>query len=408
MLKKIRRRFILAAMAAFGAVMLVIIVGINVANYYRTASMQDHQIGKLMEREKRARVEPQMPPPPIKGIPGAGPEAEFTTRFFAVHCDRNGNVKAVARDHISSVDEERAEAYTRAVLSKKRERGYYGDYRYLVSRSEEETTVLFLNASIQIQSMRSLLFVSLATGLFSLVMVFCLIVLFSGRAIRPYVKNLERQKQFITDAGHELKTPLTSIATSADIAAMEHEGDEWIASIQKQTARLSRLVGDLVALSRLDEETPFPEKSRFSLSEAAWETAEPFVTLMKAKGKNYSQDIEENLTLYGDRNAVQRMLSILLDNAVKYSDEGGEIRLHIYRRRGKNCIEVFNTCELPDVSDLDRLFDRFYRLDESRSVLTGGTGIGLSMVKSIAQSHGGQATVKSADGKSVCFRVLLV
>ena len=163
----------------------------------------------------------------------------------------------------------------------------------------------------------------------------------------------------------------------------------------------------MVALSRLDEDTPFPAKARFSVSEAAWEAAEPFAVLAKAKEKNYSQSIEENLTLYGDKDAIQRMISILLDNAVRYSDDGGGIQMRIYRRRGKVCIEVSNTCDLPGVSDLDRVFDRFYRLDESRSAETGGTGIGLSMVRAIAETHGGRATVESADGKEICFRVVL-
>ena len=180
----------------------------------------------------------------------------------------------------------------------------------------------------------------------SLLLVLLLVILFSRRAIRPYVKNIERQKQFITDAGHELKTPITSIATSADIAAMEHEGDEWIENIRKQAARLTKLVGDMVVLSRLDEETPFPEKGRFSVSEAAWETAEPFAVLAKAKGKNFSQSIEDNISFLGDRSAIQRMISILLDNAVRYSDDGGGIQMRIYRRRGKVCIEVSNTCLL--------------------------------------------------------------
>ena len=160
-------------------------------------------------------------------------------------------------------------------------------------------------------------------------------------------------------------------------------------------------------LSRLDEETPFPEKGRFSVSEAAWETAEPFAVLAKAKGKNFSQSIEDNISFLGDRSAIQRMISILLDNAVRYSDDGGGIQMRIYRRRGKVCIEVSNTCDLPGVSDLDRVFDRFYRLDESRSAETGGTGIGLSMVRAIAETHGGRATVESADGKEICFRVVL-
>lgn len=407
MLKKIQRRFILAAMAAFGVVMLVLIVGINGANYYRTTSMQDHQAEGLLEHERRIFEHPRTPPPPIKEIPGGGPEAEFTTRFFAVHCDTDGSIKAMSRDYISSVDDKTAREYTQAVLSKGKERGYYGDYRYLVREDASGVIVLFLNVAVPLQFMRSLLLVSLVIGCVSLFLVFVLVVLFSRRAIRPYVQNMERQKRFITDAGHELKTPITSIATSADIAAMEHEGDEWIANIQKQTASLANLVGELVALSRLDEEMPFPEKSRFSLSEAAWETTEPFAVLAKANGKTYSQKIEENLTLFGDRNSIQQMISILLDNAVRYSDKEGVIRLDIYRRRGRICVEVFNTCNLADISDLDRMFDRFYRMDESRSKLTGGTGIGLSMVKAIVEAHGGRVRVKSPDGKTICFRIVL-
>ena len=406
MLKRIQRRFVLAAMAAFGTVMLLIIVGINAANYYRTTFMQDRLAEALLEHEQAVFSRQEAPPPPDRGIPGRDPEAAFMTRFFTVRCDADGGVRAVSRDYISSVDEEEAERYTQAVLAKEREKGYYGSYRYLVKRDEKGITVLFLNVAFQIQSMRTLFFVSLATGLGSLLTVFILILLFSRRAVRPYMKNMERQKQFITDAGHELKTPLTSIATSADIAAMEHEGDEWIQNIRRQTARLTKLVGDMVTLSRLDEETPFPEMSRFSISEAAWEAAEPFAVLAKAQGKTYSQRIEEGLILYGDKNAIQRMISILLDNAVRYSDDGGEIRMQLYRRRGRVCIEVSNTCNLPDVSNLDRLFDRFYRLDESRSSLTGGTGIGLSMVRAIAETHGGKATVQSDDGTKICFRVV--
>lgn len=407
MLKKIQRRFILAAMAAFGTVMLLIIAGINLANYYRTTSMQDRLAGELLSQEQTVLEKRQAPPPPFRNKAGRDPEAAFMTRFFTVHCEADGTVREVLRDYISSVDEEAAKAYTQDVLLKGREKGYYKDYRYLVSRSEKGISVLFLNTAIQMQSMRTLFFVSLATGVGSLLLVLLLVILFSRRAIRPYVKNIERQKQFITDAGHELKTPITSIATSADIAAMEHEGDEWIENIRKQAARLTKLVGDMVALSRLDEEMPFPEKGRFSVSEAAWETAEPFAVLAKAKGKNFSQSIEDNISLLGDRSAIQRMISILLDNAVGYSDDGGEIEMRIYRRRGKVCIEVSNTCDLPEVSDLDRLFDRFYRLDESRSAETGGTGIGLSMVQAIAETHGGRATVESADGKEICFRVVL-
>lgn len=406
MLKRLQRRFILSAMAAFGTVMLVIVIGINGVNYVQTASKQDEMIGNLLVYEQRILQEPKAPPPPMRDMPGGGPEAEFTTRFFAVHCDAEWNIDFISREHISSVDEEMARAYTKAVLSKGRDKGYYGDYRYRVRRDGKGISVLFLNASMQLQFMRSLCLVSLGTGLLSLLLVFLLVLLFSGRAIMPFVKNMERQRRFITDAGHELKTPITSIVTSADIAAMEHEGDEWIATIQKQARRLAKLTGDLVALSRLDEEMPFPEKSDVSLSDAAWESAEPFAVLAKAEGKRFSQHIEERLILHGDKNALQQLISILLDNAVKYSDQGGEIRFYLGRKRGKIRMEVFNTCILPDCTHLDRLFERFYRMDESRSAGTGGTGVGLSMARAIAEAHGGRIGVCSEDGRSIVFRVI--
>ncbi len=406
-MRKMQRRFIAAAMTAFGTVMAVLVIVINIVNYCQTTSRQDDLAGNLLRHERKAAADPQKPRPPFPDMPGGGPEAEFTTRFFVMYCGADGNIKAVSRDHIASIDEETAREYTEAVLEKGKEKGYYGDYRYHVNREEAGATVLFLNASHALQSIKSLFFLSIAIGIGSILVVFILIIFFSGYAIRPYVKNIERQKRFITDAGHELKTPITSIATSADIAAMEYEGDEWISNIRKQTARLTRLVSDLVALSRLDEEMPFPEKAGFSLSDAAWETAEPFAVLAKANGKRYRQKIEEGLKLYGDREAIQRMISILLDNGIKYSEEGGEISLDIYRRRRKIYIEVFNTCSLPDGSDLNRLFDRFYRLDESRAAHTGGTGIGLSMARAIVEAHGGRIGVESEAGKSICFQVVL-
>lgn len=407
MLKKMRLRFILSAMAAFGPVMLVLVSGINLINYSVTTAREDEMIAGIMEYEQMRRMQPTQNVPRISEMPWAdGPEADFTLRFFAVHCDQEGNVLTISSDHVSAVDEDTIRKYTEKIISKDSQKGFYKEYRYMMKKDGKGSTIIFLNVSGELRFMKSLFMVSLIIAIVSLFVVFLLIVKLSQRAIRPYVKNIERQKRFITDAGHELKTPLTSIATSADILAMEHEGDEWVENIQKQTSRLTRLVSDLVALSRLDEETPFPEKEVFSLSEAAWEAAEPFAALAKAGGKAYTQHIEEHLELSGDRNAIQQMLSILLDNAVRYSEEGGEIRLDIYRSRGRICIEVFNTCELHDITDLNRLFDRFYRMDESRSTHTGGTGIGLSMAQAIAEIHGGKITVNSTEGKSILFKAV--
>lgn len=408
MLKKMQRRFILAAMAAFGAVMLVIAVGINIANYCQRAALQDNMLEGIYEYEQMKTLQPETMRPPISEMAWAeGPEAEFTIRFFAVHCDEGGNITLVTRDNIASVDEAMAQNYAEDILEGGRQKGYYENYRYLVKPDEGGTTIVFLNVYDSLRYGQLLLLASGVIGMASLLAVFGLVLLFSQRAIQPYAKSIERQKRFITDAGHELKTPLTSISTSADIAAMEYEGDEWIANIQKQTARLVKLVGGLVTLSRLDEEAPLPEKQVFSLSDAAWEIAEPFAALAKAEGKTYSQEIGEHVSMEGDRNMIQQMLSILLDNAVKYSDAGGTVHMDIYSKRNKVYMEVSNSCDLGNITDINRLFDRFYRPDESRSIHTGGFGIGLSIAQAIAETHGGKITVGRPSGREILFRVII-
>ena len=409
MLRKLRERFILSAMAAFGIVMLMLVAGINALNYKVTVDRQDDMLAGIMEYEQiRESRPPGDKPPMISDMPWAdGPEADFTTRFFIVHCNGGGQLMDIFHEHISSVDQEEIRQEAERILSGHREKGYWKDYRYMVRQEDAGVTIIFLNVFREQRLIRSLFWVSVVTALLSFCVVLALTVFFSGRAIRPYLRNIERQKRFITDAGHELKTPLTSISTSADILEMELEGDEWVENIKKQTARMTRLVSDLVALSRLDEETPFPEKAEFSISDAAWETAEAFGAAAQAKGKTCMQQIEENLRFTGDRAAIQRLLSILLDNAVRYGAEGGEIRLEVFRRHNRIYLMVSNPCDVEKIPDLNRLFDRFYRPDEARSSDAGGTGIGLSMARAIAEAHGGKITAESRDGRIIIFKVVL-
>ncbi|MDO5539308.1 MAG: HAMP domain-containing sensor histidine kinase [Eubacteriales bacterium] len=409
MLRKMQWRFIWAAMTAFFTVMMVLAVIINIGNFHVTTRRQDQIIEGIFRyeqsEEKAVPDEPQFPDFEYPGM--QQPEFEYTTRFFIVRCDLNGNVKDVSKDFIASITEEKAGEYAETLLGEGRISGYYNHYRYHAYETDTEKIVIFLNSDAEYQFMRTLLIISGMVAASSLMIVFFLIFLLSRKAISPYARNIERQKRFITDAGHEIKTPLTSIATSADVLAMIHGEDEWTENIRKQTGRLTKLVGDLITLSRLDEEMPFPEKEEFSLSDAAWESAQPFAALADVQGKQYIQNIAEGLKLYGDRPSVQQMISILLDNAVKYSDEKGEIRFDVYEKHGKRYIEVFNTCQIEDVSDISHLFDRFYRPDSSRSRNTGGTGIGLSIAQAVAEAHGGRIYAESADGRWIRFKAML-
>lgn len=416
MLKKMRWHFIFAAMTAVFIMLVLLVTGINVWNFYTTAKRADQRIqeiymfesGNIVGSMSSGNVVIPAGSPEMFGRPEErDPEAPYTTRFFIVKLDLDGTVKAVSTDFIASVTKAEAEEYAKSVISGKREHGYYKNYRYQVLTENNENIVIFLNTTMELHSAGNVLLISCLALVICFLTVFFLVFLFSGKAMEPYLRNIERQKRFITDATHEIKTPLTSIATSIDVIEMEHGEDEWTKNIHNQTSKMTRMVTDLVMLSRLDEENPFPDKTEFSLSDAAWEVAEPFASLAKAQGKNYTQRIEENITLCGNPDAVRQLISVLLDNALKYSDENGTIRLDIYQIHGKKKIEVFNTCVLEDTKNLSRLFDRFYRPDTSRSRKTGGTGIGLSIAKAVVEAHGGKIRVNSKDGKSIKFQVSL-
>lgn len=403
MLKKLRRRFIAAAMAAIGAVTLVLLCAVNLWNYKITTDSLDATLD-IMSLTGSYSSGKDYSLPEIFG--GHSSEEMYMTRFFAVYYDQNGKAAGVFRDYIATVSVEQALSYSSDALSSGRERGYYGDYRYRILGASGGSIVVFLNAVPEQQSMKTLLKVSVIVSLLALLAAFALITAFSKKATAPYMKNMQLQKQFITDAGHELKTPLTSISTSADVLKLETGENEWVDNIQKQAARMSKLVANLVTLSKLDEGAQMPDMCDFSLSDAAWEVSEPFELRAVAQGKKYSRSIEDNITVHGDMAAVQQMISILLDNAFKYSDEGGEIRLSVRKQHKGSVIEVYNSCAEGSLGDISRFFDRFYRADKARSA-DGGTGIGLSIARAVAEAHGGSISAESADGRSIVFRAVI-
>lgn len=408
MIKKMRRRVILSAMIAFSSVILLIGVLVNVIDYGIVTSRTDETISYILRYESRV-PDRTMPNPPPMGPFTALPDEEsnYMTRFFIVRFDDNGNIISASTDFVVSVDHDEAEVLAKQVFEGKKKRGYVKEYRYVREVIDDTTVMVFLNVFREQQFMRSLRILTLIVSVAALLLVFILVVLLSGRAIRPIEDNINRQKQFITDASHELKTPLTSISTSLDVISMEHGDDEWTDNIRSQTDRMSRLVSELVTLSRLDEELPLPGRENFSLSELSRVIAGTYEVQAKALEKTFDVDIRDDVTLCGDQASIRQMLSVLLDNTLRYSDEGGEIRFSVCSKRNKAVIEVFNTCHYDKPPDTKKLFDRFYRPDSSRSTETGGTGIGLAIAKAVVEAHGGTISASCPDGKSMTVTAVL-
>lgn len=392
MINKLRRQFILIAMISVTLVMVLLSLSINGINFISTNSNLNNMLLAIYDNQGlvpkfQTGERPGEKPP--RDIP-ITPETQYSTRYFVLRFDADGHLSDVDMRHIAAVTEEDADTYLAIARNHKEGFGYSSGYKfYVASTGAGRYMAIFLNCQQELRSVRLFAMVSLLVMVAGLVLVYILIIFFSKRAIDPMVKNAEKQKQFITDASHELKTPLTVVTTSLKVLEMEVGQQKWIDKAQAQVDRMRDLVNDLVTLSRLDEEKPPLQTAEFNISETVSETAESFRDFAAARGHPLELAIVPALRYRGDEYAVRQLVSVLLDNAVKYADHGGEITLSLEPAKKGVVLRVSNPCAGLEAGELDRLFDRFYRPDLSRSKQTGGFGIGLSIARSITEVHKG-------------------
>lgn len=417
MIRKLRIKFIALTMLSLFLVLGLILGAINVINYHNIVEDADRTLQVLqenggsfpmgqkppgqMKQEDNAQAVP--PADSQGGSPGDRDEmirkdregmhreTPYSARYFWVLFDGKAGVLQTNIDRIISVDESTAEDYAGDVMNKSAEKGFYGDYRYVIVKEDDCTRVIFLDCWSDLTTFRDFRTASILIALAGMLAVFLLIFFLSSRIIRPISESYEKQKRFITDAGHEIKTPLAIIDADAEVLEMDvGEDNEWVADIRQQIKRLTGLTNDLIYLSRMEEGGQNLLKTEFSFSEAMEETAQPFRSLAKVQEKELSIGIEQDVTIHADEKSIRQLASILMDNAMKYSPEGSVVSLNA----GKNARGVYLTVENEAKglkrTDVEHLFDRFYRADASRNSEKGGHGIGLSMARAITEAHGGK------------------
>ena len=419
MINRLRNRFILIATLSVAAVMLLLTVILNAANYISTDSdarstlqlICDNRGTIPLPRKPDGLPDDLMPPQKpgeSAGAPGdtapadtedAAPfpggrgqpftaETPYSTRYFVLFYGADGTLERADLQNIASVTEDDTGAYLAAAVSKGEGYGSCGSFRFLVTQLDDgRSMAIFLDCYQSQRAVRTVLIWSLAADAVCILLVLLLVVLLSRRAIDPVVRSAQQQKQFITDAGHELKTPITVIATSLKVLEMEVGPQKWIDKARAQTEKLKELVNSLVTLSRMDEEESPLQMEPFPVSDAVSETAESFREVAASQGHPLDISITPGLTYTGDQYAVRQLVSVLLDNAVKYAAPGSPIALCLEKSRRGVTLKVSNTCENPDQLDTSLLFDRFYRADPARTA--GGFGIGLSVARGIAEGHRG-------------------
>ncbi|UJF16258.1 HAMP domain-containing histidine kinase [Jeotgalibaca sp. MA1X17-3] len=406
MVEMLRRKFIVISVSAVFVVILMIGLFSNAFNY--------SQIGKNSEIILRilAENDGNFPEPEVQAVkpdlpPRVSPEVPFYTRFFTIKIDDQKQVMEVNTDKIASVSRENAIAYADSILKSGKKSGLADEFKYNVVTKDYGSLLIFVSLDRELEIFYSFLENSIIIGSIAIFMVFLIILIFSKKAIAPIAESYEKQKQFITDASHELKTPLTIISTNAEVIEMSSGESQWTKSIHNQVHRLSKLIESLVSLTRMDEEKNQLIKNDFSLSQVVEETAEAFLEMGLMKGKELIIRVEKEINYDGNEDSIRQLVSILLDNALKYGLKNEPILISLKRQGKKYVIQTINKSENLRIQNYDMLFERFYREDLSRNSQLEGYGIGLSIAKAIVLKHKGKITAESLDGKRMIFTIQL-
>ncbi len=405
MLKTLRRKFVVTAMVAVTALLLVLLGGINGVNLWLNSRDTDMLLLALSDGEGTIRPEREGPGlfrPPLDG------DAAMSAVYFTVRLDADGKAVYTDVSRISSVTEEEAAQYAEEAAASGESKGSEGRFKYRITASREGqgSTAVFLDVSEDTRSMLTVAVLSLLAGAGCWLAALLAVMLLSKRAISPIAESMARQKQFITDAGHEIKTPLAIIRATADALELHQRESRWSRNIRNQTERLDSLTKRLLALARLDEGGPRPEETELDISALIKDAASQFAEPAEAAGLSIDADIEPGLRLRGVQEYVSELAGILLDNAVKYSVPGSVITLRLSREGGKAVLRVRNRCAQP-VESPERLFDRFYRGDAARTQSSGGIGLGLAIARSLAESMGGTLTAAMTGAEDIEFTAKL-
>lgn len=332
----------------------------------------------------------------------------FETRYFSVLTDSVGTLREVDSSQLLAVNKDALESIQRKAerkLSKDGKRAFIEDFRCTRVTEQSGIRYIYLDCSRSLDNFRAFRNVSILVCLIGVTIISALIIFFSGKILRPVAESYEKQQRFITDAGHEIRTPLTIINADVSVLEMEQPDDapnEWLEDIRQQTQRLSNLTEELVYLTRMEEvQKTSVNMKRLNFSKIVGDVAHSFESRALVSEKKYDYDVADDLFLRGDESALRKLVSILLDNAFKYSSDSGDIRLFFYRQ-GKNIfLTVSNSVDEIQKESIPHLFDRFYRADSSRNSETGGHGIGLSIARAVVRAHGGKIAAYTPDGNSL-------
>ena len=402
--RKIRIKFIKIASVSVVFVIILLVSTVNLFATYHTNKFFDSVLIRMIENGG------SIPPNDItSGGKMGNPYFDDggTLRSFAIEISPIGEATLASGNIPEDMDISQID-FDGVIKMKHKTSGRLGDYRYYVDEYEGQTMVAFGNYIQEEWIMTLYLESSLWISAIAMILLLILMYYFSGKAVSPIVESAKRQKSFISNAGHELKTPLAIISANAEMLELESDGEnEWVVNIQNQTKRMAILVDNLLRLSSMGEGNLPSLQEPFSLSELVGEISDSFKVVADRKHCVIDTDITYDLSLNGDEKMIRELLMILCDNAIKYATPKSTININLSKQISKVIFTIKNDIEEENTPDTDKLFDGFYRADSSRARESGGYGLGLSIAKSVALLHRGsiKADIIKSGENAIIFTV---
>ncbi|QPJ85002.1 HAMP domain-containing histidine kinase [Sarcina sp. JB2] len=346
------------------------------------------------------------------------PKVNPSTTFIALEIDQNGNIMKQTQSFNTEVDKTILKNVAHAVLNNKVNSGIVtisdSSYSYLksINLNTKITRIVFVDRSNYQNFLYQLLKSFLLVGLLSLVILFIISVYLTNKTIQPIKQAFDKQKQFIADASHELKTPLTIIKTNTSLILSNPDDSvkyqaKWINYINSQIDRMSKLIDEMLSLAKLDAQESNIILLPVNISKIIESMILMFDAIIYENNLNLESDIKKDVFVHGDKENLKRLFSILMDNAIKHTNKNGTLSIKLFVDRNKVKIIVKNTGQGIAKENLEKIFDRYYRADNSRDRKTGGYGLGLAIAKSIVLKHKGKIYVQSTVNKNTSFIIEL-
>jgi len=419
MFKRLRNRFLVLNLVIISFVMFIAFLSIYLITYNNVQTDIENDLRRVLEFDKGLEINKNSPQLEFVGaqrLPVDNHPQPPSNRSisFSIRVDPNGNITDFSSAF--EIDEEFYELAKDKALSSNSDIGKFKAddtyWAFLIKPYLSGKQLVFLDITSRQAILANLVYTFTFVALIMLIVIFFISKFFADRAIKPVQEAFEKQKQFVADASHELKTPLATISTNADALLANPEDtiknqSKWLYYIKSETERMAKLTNDLLYLAQMDYAEVKMVFSDFNLSKLVENAILTMEAIFFENGISLSYEIEPDLIAHGNQEQIQQVIMILMDNAIKYTDHQGKVSVFLKKQQNNLLFSVTNTGKGIPAENIDRVFDRFYRIDESRTRKSGGYGLGLAIAKTIVEQHGGKISVKSIPDESTTFYIKL-